>query len=211
MRGFASIFILITLLSHTISRAEITADSTYSALAPAAAADQGKKAEAVSAAIVSAINVITVMVQDVMQVTCETQTFLNFIKGQLLNTCTPMPLLSFAINSLMAPNTLPAFFRLAINQPGLLGYDNCSYFNRADYYNTQLQFGMCLNYNLVPQVLAAIINAPIVGLKAAIAGESSSQIQTAVQNALTLTPHQIYNTYTMSIPAGGKRVTVCCY
>jgi len=205
MRGFASIFILITLLSHTISRAEITADSTYSALAPAAAADQGKKAEAVSAAIVSAINVITVMVQDVMQVTCETQTFLNFIKGQLLNTCTPMPLLSFAINSLMAPNTLPEFFRLAINQPGLLGYDNCSYFNRADYYNTQLQFGMCLNYNLVPQVLAAIINAPIVGLKAAIAGESSSQIQTAVQNALTLTPHQIYNTYTMSIPAGGQK------
>ncbi|AVP87538.1 Type IV secretion system protein VirB6 [Candidatus Phycorickettsia trachydisci] len=205
MRRFANIFLLITLLSHTISRAEITADSTYSALVGPAAADKGKS-DKVSAAIVSVASSITTMVSDVMQMTCETQTFLNFVKGELINSCTPMPLMSFALKAFFTPNTLPAFLRLAMNQHDLLGYDNCSYYHRADYYNTKVEFGMCANYKLVPNmVIYGLGGGAYAAIKGMVKGDSFSQIQSAFQNAISLSPQKIYEPYSKSILPGAQK------
>lgn len=218
MKGFASIFILITLLFHTVSYAEITADGTYSDLAPTAAADKGR-ADLIGSYVASAIGAITTIVEDVMQISCETQTFLNLIKGGLTNSCTSMPLITFALKSLMTPGSLAAFLRLSMNNPALLGFDNCSYFNRADYYSPTVSFGMCANYVLLPNALQALFyDSTAAALKGMIAGDSFSEIQTAYQNALTLTPDKIYSTkvsptyyaknpyyFIMNIPQGNQR------
>jgi len=205
MRRIASVFILITFLFHTVSYAEITADSTYSSLSTTAESDKGQ-ADLVGSYVTSAISSITTIVTELASITCETSTFLNIFKGELTNTCTSMPLMSFALNSLMTPGSFAAFLRLSINNSSLLGYDNCSYFHRADYYDTEIQFGMCLNYKLVPNMLEAIILDGMVGaVKGMIAKHSFSQIQKDYQDAITLSPNEIYNTYTLTIPAGDQK------
>lgn len=218
IRGFASILILITLLFHTVSYAEITTDITYSDLAPTAAEDKGR-ADLIGSYVASTVGVITTVVEDLMQMSCETQTFLNLMKGGLTNSCTPIPLLNFALKSLMVPGSLAAFMRLSMNNPELLGFDNCSYFNRADYYSPTVSFGVCLDYILFPNVLKNIFYDSIVSVvNGMAAGHNSSEIVTDFKNALTLRPEETYSTfgsttyydqnkfyYNVNIPAGQQK------
>ncbi len=147
------------------------------------------------------IDTLKGIMSEVAELSCEGREVLKIYKGAMDHTCTPTPLANIFLNQLMAPNSTALLFRLSMNNKTLLGYDNCSVQNRADYYAPEVTFGLCVNKKLTVNKAIGMGQ----GIWAALGGAFSGKNMIDEYKAhASLKPEQIYDVITLKIPASSS-------
>jgi type IV secretion system protein VirB6 len=177
--------ILILLTFRSLSVFAVSADEVQSSLQTEFNAGVG----AVASGVDEVLNTMTSVVTSIANLTCESREVLKVIRGQMDHTCTPTPLASIIASQYLAPNSMATLMRLSINNTELLGYNNCAVYNRANYYNPKIEFGLCLNKKLMPAAAAALGEGVLATVSATLQGQDPFA---AFNKAVKLTPEQIY-------------------
>jgi hypothetical protein len=184
--------ILILLTFRSLSVFAVNADEMQSGLQTEFNAGVG----AVASGVDEVINTMTSVVTSIANLTCESREALKVIRGEMDHTCTPTPLASIIASQYLAPNSLAVLMRLSINNTAYLGYDNCAVYNRANYYNPEVEFGLCLNTKLGPAAAIALGE----GVGSAVSATFQGQDPFAAFNkAVQLDPKDIYTKYSLKI------------